>query len=447
VGDRIVIIAWNTGRTTAQPPTLTDDNSSGTYSRHGTAATKNTSADSMWVFIRDAAIAAASSTIFTMTQSGDSGGGLAVFSIGGGGINGLSGIVQVGKQDNVASGTPSITMGAAIQTTSAVIGAVMTATNGTANTAPPTSWTEQYDQGYNTPATGIEVAYRASGETNTTVAWTAAAASAFCSILVEISATQALSPGVIDAASAIYAPTITFTQVLSPDVIDAVSAIYAPTLVGKNTLTIGLIDGAGAIYAPTLAPAPYPITLGLIDGVAAIYAPTLVGKNLLTPGLIDAVSAIYAPTLTTLNTLTIGLIDGVSAIYAPTLVGKNLVSLDLIDAGSALYAPQLDMAGSLIIGLDLIDGGAALYAPVLLPFNLVTLDLIESVSDLYAPSLVVTMQFLTVPVVGNDPVLYAPVLEYISAEMIAALKIQERILYAEFFGKRGWPAQRDHRLL
>jgi hypothetical protein len=101
---------------------------------------------------------------------------------------------QTNSQNNAAAGTPSITLGQAVLTGNVVIGAVMNGTNGSTTTAPPTSWTENHDAGYNVPASGLEVCHRASGETNTTIAWTAASASAFGAVVVEIDVSAPVPP-------------------------------------------------------------------------------------------------------------------------------------------------------------------------------------------------------------------------------------------------------------
>jgi hypothetical protein len=186
VGDLIVVVVANSGRTTAQAPTITDNNSSGTYTQV-IAATKNGSADSLWVFVRTALIGSASSTIFTMTQSGDTGGGFgSVLKVTGMTKVGAAAVRQSLQANNQSTGTPSVTLASAILTTNPAIGAVLTGQTGTTNTAPPTGWAEHDDAGYSTPSTGREVCSIDSGSTLTTVAWTAATTSAFCALVVEL---------------------------------------------------------------------------------------------------------------------------------------------------------------------------------------------------------------------------------------------------------------------
>lgn len=186
LGDLIVIICANTGRTTAQPPTVTDNNTGG----HGTYAqivssTKNTSADSMWIFIRVDTITSATSTIFTATQSGDTGGGLQVFKVTGMSIAGAKAARASGSQSNQAgSTTPAPAFPQAALTANACLGAVFNGTNPATLTAPA-GWTESQDVGYITPTTGLETAFRSSGVTLTTITW-GSATTVYCDVIVEL---------------------------------------------------------------------------------------------------------------------------------------------------------------------------------------------------------------------------------------------------------------------
>lgn len=201
VGDLLLVICSNSGRTAAQPPTVTISVQGITFSRHATTFTTASSANSGWVFIADSLCTIASASTVTMTQSSDTGGGFVLWRVSGMSLAGQSAIRQVGKQDNAAIGTPSITMGAACLTGNPCFGYVMNATNGTTTTAPPTTptWTEHVDTGYATPATGREACSVASGETRTTIPWTGASATAFGSILVELDASVPVSGPLPDA--------------------------------------------------------------------------------------------------------------------------------------------------------------------------------------------------------------------------------------------------------
>jgi hypothetical protein len=200
-GDLIVIIAAHTGRTTAQFPAITDNNSDGFgttpgYSRvTGLDSTKATNVDSMWVFIRNRLIGSATSTTFTDTIASDSGGGLQVFRISGMSIVGVGAIRGGGVQNNTAAATPAPVLLRRVGTTfsgtqvaltaNAMLGAIFNATN-PATMTQRASWSEANDTGYTVPTTGIETAFRNSGETASTQTWGSASASAFCSVALEL---------------------------------------------------------------------------------------------------------------------------------------------------------------------------------------------------------------------------------------------------------------------
>lgn len=193
VGDVIVVVVANTGRTTAQPGALTDDNTDG----HGTyqlvsaaTATKATSADTMWVYIRADSIQKAVSTTWTLTPlgGGDSGGGLQVFKITGMSITSLAAVRQAAVANNgSAAGTPGPVLGVAALTGNPLIGAVFNATNPAGMTAPA-NFTESQDVGYNTPTTGLETVLASSGVTASTITWGSTSGSAFCATVVELDA-------------------------------------------------------------------------------------------------------------------------------------------------------------------------------------------------------------------------------------------------------------------
>jgi hypothetical protein len=191
VGDLIVILSAATGLTSSTHPT--DDNSSGTYA-NVVLALQGTSANYLAIEVRTALIPAAVSTIFTMGQTGSSGGGGCVLAIAGPTLAGASSVAHSGGQNNQAAGTPAPSFGAAASAGNACVGAVLTSTNGSANCAPPAGWTEDIDLGYNTPASGIEVCHIASGETGTTITFGAATPSVFAAAIAEFKVPAAELP-------------------------------------------------------------------------------------------------------------------------------------------------------------------------------------------------------------------------------------------------------------
>ena len=185
LSDLLVVVCATSGVTTA--PTVTDDNSSGTYANI-TGALNNTSVDKMWLFVRTALVPATLSTIITMTSGGaDTGGGLVVYRLTGMSRTGASAVRQSAIQQNIAAATPAPVFGSAALTGNSCIGAVLNLTN-PATMTPTASpvWTEKHDLGYITPTTGLETQTIDSGFTGTTVTWGSASATQFGSLIAEM---------------------------------------------------------------------------------------------------------------------------------------------------------------------------------------------------------------------------------------------------------------------
>jgi hypothetical protein len=124
----------------------------------------------------------------TMTPTADAGGGLAVLSVTEPAAFGASGARSTGGQADQAAGTPAPVLSSTPLATNPIIVAVMTNSNSTTNVVHRTGYTEAYDQGFNTPASGIEVHYLNSGETSATLTAGGATATTFAAIAVEINA-------------------------------------------------------------------------------------------------------------------------------------------------------------------------------------------------------------------------------------------------------------------
>lgn len=186
VGELLVIIVAHTGSTTSNNPTDNNPDGLGNYTLI-TSAVKASSTDTMRVYVRNALIGNSSLTTFTHAPSGTTGGGLAVIRINGASKVGSAIVRSSGIQSNITSGAPSPTLSSTPLTGNAIIGAVFNATN-PATLTPRTSYTEQVDTGYGTPATGFEVMSRDSGETSANIIWNNNSPSAFCSVAIELSA-------------------------------------------------------------------------------------------------------------------------------------------------------------------------------------------------------------------------------------------------------------------
>lgn len=188
-GDVLVVFAANSGTTNV--PVITDDRG-GTYYRPA-GGNKNASADRMDFYIRDKPCQLAVLHTLTMDISGaGTGGGLWVAAIADLGKSGENARRTAGTQNNGTAATvPTVTLAIApieIRPEDLVIFCVFNTTNG-AGITEPSGFTERRDVGFTSPASGMEVATRDSGQTGTSIAAQNASASAYGAIVVVLDAT------------------------------------------------------------------------------------------------------------------------------------------------------------------------------------------------------------------------------------------------------------------
>lgn len=180
LSDLIVVVHGISGWASGDSSTITDNNSDGlgSYTRIGTATAPLSNgggtACALWISVRNSLIGSATSTIFTATNSGDTGGGLTVLRFSGMSRTGSSAIKQSIGQSSQTENPPTITFSATTDTANPVILACMGEDNPLAIT-PPTGFTEADDTGWATPTTGIEVCWDDSGNTATLFSWTGGA--------------------------------------------------------------------------------------------------------------------------------------------------------------------------------------------------------------------------------------------------------------------------------
>lgn len=180
LSDLIVVVHGISGWASGDSSTITDNNSDGlgSYTRIGTATAPLSNgggtACALWISVRNSLIGSATSTIFTATNSGDTGGGLTVLRFSGMSRTGSSAIKQSIGESNATENPPTITFSATTDTANPVILACMGEDNPLAIT-PPTGFTEADDTGWATPTTGVEVCWDDSGNTATLFSWTGGA--------------------------------------------------------------------------------------------------------------------------------------------------------------------------------------------------------------------------------------------------------------------------------
>jgi hypothetical protein len=181
--DLIVVVHGMSGWASGDDSVVTDNNSDGFgsapgYFRIGTATAPMSqgggTAGALWISVRNSLIGSATSTTFTVTNTGDTGGGLTVLRFSGMTRRGAEAIRQSKGDDNGTESPPTITFGATTLTGNPVILACMGEDSPLAIT-PPTGFTEADDTGWATPTTGIEVCWDDAGNTATLFSWTGGA--------------------------------------------------------------------------------------------------------------------------------------------------------------------------------------------------------------------------------------------------------------------------------
>jgi len=199
VNDLIVIVAGMSGWASGDDITLADNNADGlgAYTKFGTAtvplSTGGGTACALWFFVRNALIGSATSTTFTATISGDTGGGLTAMKVTGMVRVGVNAVRQAIGQSTQTENPPSIAFGVATLANYPLIVAVMGEDAPLALT-PPTGFTETTEGSWATPTTGINVAFLSAGSTGSTYAWSAGAVTDHNEIAVELDSSVPQEP-------------------------------------------------------------------------------------------------------------------------------------------------------------------------------------------------------------------------------------------------------------
>ena len=96
-------------------------------------------------------------------------------------------VSQVASSTVGAGGTPTLVFGTALNTSNGYCAQLGNSDN-PANVVHPASWTESADTGFNSPTTGLEAAFRAGGESGTTITWGGTTVSAARTVGIEVNA-------------------------------------------------------------------------------------------------------------------------------------------------------------------------------------------------------------------------------------------------------------------
>lgn len=202
--DLIVVVHGMSTWASADNSVVTDNNADGlgTYHRIGSATAPMSegggTTGALWISVRNALIGSATSTTFTVTNTGDTGGGLTVLRFSGMTRVGGAAVLQSVGESSATENPPTITFASTTLTGNPVILACMGEDNPLALT-PPTGFTEADDTGWATPTTGIEVCWDNSGNTATLFSWSGGASTDHNEVGIELDTSALTNPGWIGA--------------------------------------------------------------------------------------------------------------------------------------------------------------------------------------------------------------------------------------------------------
>lgn len=154
------------------------------------AATKTSGADALILWVRSKAWTSSISTTVTHNPGASQGGFIAVYEVSAVTKAGIAAIRQAAHQSSQASNTtPAPVLGGVPVITNPIIGAVFSGINSTTTVTPRASYTEDFDNGFATPAAGLELMHLNRGEASATITWGSQVSGAgYCSMVAEIDA-------------------------------------------------------------------------------------------------------------------------------------------------------------------------------------------------------------------------------------------------------------------
>lgn len=192
--DLIVVVHGMSGWAGGDTSVITDNNSDGlgVYTQIGAnpLSSGGGTNGALWISIRNSLVGSASSTTFTCTNVGDTGGGLTVMRFSGITRVGANAALQNKGESSGVENPPTLTFGSTTLTGNAIVLGVLSETNPPAIT-PPTGFTEAVDTGWSGPVTGVEVCWDDAGNTATLFSWTGGATVDHNDVGVELDTTTA----------------------------------------------------------------------------------------------------------------------------------------------------------------------------------------------------------------------------------------------------------------
>jgi hypothetical protein len=195
--DLIVVVHGISDWASSDNSTITDNNSDGlgTYYKIGTATAPmatggGVGTGALWISVRTSLIGSATSTTFTATNTGDTGGGLTVIRFSGMSRVGSQAVLQSIGESTATENPPTITFASTTLTGNPIVLGCMGEDNPITLT-PPTGFTEATDTGWNNPGSGLEVCWDDAGNTATLFSWSGGAVTDHCEVGIELDTTAA----------------------------------------------------------------------------------------------------------------------------------------------------------------------------------------------------------------------------------------------------------------
>lgn len=190
LNDLIVVVHANSGFVVGDSDVITDNNAdgNGTYTAIGASnpiARGGGTGGALWISVRNSLIGSATSTVFTETDTGLTGGGLTVLRVSGMTRTGASAVLQSVGEDTQTESPVVITFPSATNTNNPIILGCMGEDNPAA-LGPPTGFTETTDTGWGTPTSGIHVCFVNSGQTASVYTYTSGAFTDHCEAGIEL---------------------------------------------------------------------------------------------------------------------------------------------------------------------------------------------------------------------------------------------------------------------
>lgn len=354
LNDLIVVVHGMSGWASGDTSVVTDNNSDGlgTYTQieANPLSTGGGTAGALWISVRNALIGSATSTTFTVTNSGDTGGGLTVLRVTGMVRVGANAVRQSMGESTQTENPPVLTFGGATLSINAIILAVFGEDNPAGVTAP-TDFTEHTDTGWASPTSGIEVCSINSGKTASTYSWSGGALTDHNEVGVELDTTVPVVPSwdathsarshVSDLHRVHYLSRSFGHQSLSRTTAQALRGLLAASATFAVASSVAL----------TAVPPP-PIQL---EGRSSAYA-TGRSHMVVVRGLVGQASA-YAPSRAALGTLRA--VAGVSASYDISRASATNAPIVNLEARSAAYSLTRT---TVLMGRGLVGQSASLTA-------------------------------------------------------------------------------------